>query len=178
MSFRDVEEYLDPTIKLPIRGKIYVIESPDAKTGLWVQAIMTAAAQLRAGVEPSTGGLESLVLDDDEERDAMKRVLGATFDELAADRVPWEFVKHAGQTVMVWIMHGKPAAERFWNGSDAAPKAPKKSKKRSGGKEPRKASGGSATTTPSPGSTTAMSESSPSSAGKASPGATSSPTGN
>lgn len=128
MSFRDLEEFLDPTLKLPIRGKTYTVQSPDAKTGLWVQALF----------------IESKILDDDDERAAFQRVLGDTFDEMSADGVPWEYVKHAATTAMLWIVHGKDAADRFWNGGGDTPKAPKR-KRKGGGKKGRPDSGGSST---------------------------------
>lgn len=120
MSFKQLDEF--PTLKLPIKGKTYVIASPDAQTGLWVQGKMAAAV----------GGETKVVLDDDQERDLHERILGPVHQEMLDDGVPWHTLKHVGATVVLWIMYDETIAERYWNEGDQAPKAPaKKSRKKS-----------------------------------------------
>lgn len=121
MPYNPLDEF--PTLKLPIKGKTYVVKAPDAATGLWVQSIMVAASAIRAGQEPAESDL-STVLDDDDERDLHRRVLGDTFDELVADKIPWPALKKAGATTVMWITYGDDVAERFWNGATDDPKAP------------------------------------------------------
>lgn len=111
MPFNPFTEY--PTLKLPVGEKTYVVESPDADTGLWVHAMMGTALATDAG----------LVLDDDEEVNLFRRVLGPTYDEMRADKVRWPVLKRAGSTAVMWIAFGEDAAEAVWNGS-AEGKAP------------------------------------------------------
>lgn len=130
MSFRELNESLfDSTLRLPLRGKTYVFESPDAKTGLWVQQAVTVAARAKAGGDVSDDDLAALQLDDDEERDLYRRAMGATFDEMLADKVPWEHLKHAATTVLIWITSDREKAEAFWNVGATGPKAPGDRKK-------------------------------------------------
>lgn len=128
MSFTDLDEFFDPTLKLPIGGKTYVVPSPDAKTGLWAQGMMTAAVQIRAGETPD--GLEALVLDDDEERDLYERLLGDAYAEMVADGVKWHKIKHAGTTALWWVVYGKDVAERFWNAGGGQGKARTRKRKK------------------------------------------------
>ena len=111
---RDLDEFFDPTLRLPIRGKVYVVASPDAKTGLRVQRLMSTGAVAAMGGEVSDADLESLEFDDDEERDLYLRILGPAYDEMLADGLPWEIVQHAGQTALMWVAFGREAAERVW----------------------------------------------------------------
>lgn len=126
MSFKNLDEH--PTLRLPIKGKTYVVPSPDARTGLWVQAMVATTAAARAGVTPDQGDVD-LVLDDDEELDLYKRVLGTAHQQLLDDGVPWHTLRKAGVTAFFWIAYGDDVAERYWNGGTPAPKAPAKAKK-------------------------------------------------
>lgn len=114
--FKDLDEFFDPSLQLPIRGKTYVIESPDAKTGLFVQGMMSLAADARAGLDVNPADLQALKLDDDEERDLHKRLLGPVYDEMLADGVRWHQIQHVGHTVIFWVIRGKAFAEAYWNG--------------------------------------------------------------
>lgn len=138
MSFQDLDEFFDSTLKLPIRGKTYVIESPDAKTGLWCQRILAVAAKVKGGDgEVSEEEAAGLKLDDDEERGLFQRLMGPVFDEMIADRLPWEHIKHAGVTCLMWAAGNEGQAEKYWKSGGQAPKAPaapqdrKKPKKKS-----------------------------------------------
>jgi hypothetical protein len=117
---RDLEDFFDPTLKLPIRGKTYVVPSPDAKTGLRVQRLMTTGAIAAAGGEVSEDDLAALELDDDAERDLYLRLLGSTYDEMIGDGLPWEMIRHAGGTAMMWVAFGTESAERFWESAGEA----------------------------------------------------------
>lgn len=141
MSFADLDEFFDDTLKLPIGGKMYTIRSVDAETGLWCQRMMESAAVVSAGAQLSEGDVDGLILDDDQERDLFRRVLGATYDEMIADKVSWERLKHAGTTAFMWAAGNKETAEDYWLSGGAVPgkaprpapqdrKAPAKPKKR------------------------------------------------
>lgn len=120
MPFHEIDEA--PELRLPVSGKTYVVASPDAKTGLWVTSMMQATGAVLAGVVPEEDA--RLELDDDEERDLYRRILGPTYDELMDDKVPWHTFKRIGTTAFVWVAFGDDAAERAWNrGRDDDPKA-------------------------------------------------------
>jgi hypothetical protein len=121
MPFHPILE--DPVLRLPILGKTYVVQSPNAATGLWVQSMMSAAQLTRAGFEVDSADAR-LVLEDDDERNLYERVLGDTYDELVADAVKWPHIQRAGKAALLWIHRGEEAAELFWNGGSADPKAP------------------------------------------------------
>jgi hypothetical protein len=74
-------------------GKAYRFTSPDAKTGLWLKNLIELGVRAGLGIKSEAGDLQKLVLDDDEERNLYARVMGATFDELVADKVSWSRVK-------------------------------------------------------------------------------------
>lgn len=129
MSFRDLDEFFDSSLRLPVRGKTYVIESPDARTGLWCQRIVALSAKAKAG-SLDDDDAAALQLDDDEERDLFERLLGPAFEEMVADNLPWEHVKHCGLTALIWAAGNVEAAEEFW-ASGGDPKAQPQDRKKS-----------------------------------------------
>jgi hypothetical protein len=125
MPFQPILE--DPVLRLPIKGKTYVVQSPNAATGLFVQSLMSAAQMSRAGFAVDAADTR-LVLEDDDERNLYERVLGDTYDQLVADDVKWPHIQRAGQATLLWIHRDEEAAEAFWNGGTDPkaqdPKAP------------------------------------------------------
>jgi len=121
---RDLAEFFDPTLRLPIRGKVYVVESPDAKTGIHVQRLMTTGVLASSGAEVSQDRLDELELDDADEIDLYKRLLGPAYDEMLADGLPWAIVKHAGVTAFMWVAYDRDSAERFWESAAGEAKRP------------------------------------------------------
>lgn len=125
MAFKQLEEFFDASITLPINGKDYEIQSPDAETGIFCQRLMAGAATVMTGQEISDKDAEKLRLDDDEESDLYQRLLGSVWDELFADQVPWTLIKHAGSTALVWVTQSREDAEEFWSqGPKKDPAAP------------------------------------------------------
>lgn len=151
MSFRDLDEFFRSELRLPIRGREYVVPSPDAETGLWAQRLMATASKAADGKEVSDEQARSLDLSDDEERGLYGKLLGPAFDEMVADKIPWEHVKHAGMTALIWTAGNTEAAEQFWNsgGVPDPPNPPKPKGKSSGsGKSTRKQGSTSGTSFP------------------------------
>lgn len=137
-QFKDLAELLDPRLPLPIRGKTYMIESPDVITGLRAQATVAIASKVRNGETVTPEDVASLHLDDAQEMDFTKSMLGASFDEMQADKLPWEYVRHAAKTVFMWLVSDRDEAAKVWsnlgNASRPVPqdrKAP--AKKKAGG---------------------------------------------
>lgn len=129
MSFRDLDEFFDSSLRLPVRGKTYVIPSPDARTGLWCQRIIALAGKAKDG-ELTDDDAAQLKLDDEEERNLFERLLGPAFEEMLADNLPWEHVKHCGMTALMWAAGNTDQAEAYWS-SGGDPKAAPQDRKRS-----------------------------------------------
>lgn len=147
MSFKKIEAYLDPTLKLPVGDKVYEIQPVDADTGLWVERIMALSVDARRAQQggpkveispeeasqleaPGGGGRRTL----------FEVVLGDTLDELRADKVSHDLVKLIGATVLIWIASGVDEAEAYWNSEGRPGKAPKKPADRKPKKAAKKAS--------------------------------------
>jgi len=96
MAKSDLAGYLDDdcvevpgirSVKHP-EGFTYIFDSPDAKTGLFLASLANLAVKARLGGDIGKQAAE-LELDDDQERDLMRDVMGSTLDELIADGVSW-----------------------------------------------------------------------------------------
>lgn len=113
--FEALEELADDALELPVKGRdgsvrTYRIPSPSALDGLKIQRIATLAAKLYDGGE----GIDTTILDDEEELDLIQLCLGPTDEELLTDGVDWAWRRHAGLTAMFWITNGQDAAEKYW----------------------------------------------------------------
>lgn len=146
MSFQDLDEFFDPSLRLPIRGKTYVVQSPTAADGLWVMRLVTAAERQRAGEQLDDATLSGLQLDDAEERGMYERLLGPVLAELEADGVPWEMVKHAGMTAFIWVSGSREAAEKFWSTPSGEAVAPNRAARRATATSTRSAASTAGTT--------------------------------
>ncbi|MEV6033565.1 hypothetical protein AB0L65_20590 [Nonomuraea sp. NPDC052116] len=116
-GFKDLDSFFDPTLKLPVGGKTYVIPPPSAEVGLLCQRLMHASMAVQAGQDVDEDGLNQLaetVLDDDQEKDLYQRILGPAWDELLADQVVWPKIQHIGQTALIWVAAGLEAAGKHW----------------------------------------------------------------
>ncbi|MEU4511781.1 hypothetical protein AB0G05_19995 [Nonomuraea wenchangensis] len=114
-QFRDLDEFFDDSLSLPIGGKTYRVPPADAETGLFCQRLMAA------GIDAANGKqVDAANLDDDGETDLYRRVLGGAYDEMIADRVSWPRIKHAGVTAFLWIAGDADTAAKYW---EAGPEA-------------------------------------------------------
>lgn len=111
-QFEDLGAYLSPTLDLPVGGKVYRVPSPPAKAGLRMQASFAIAAARKAHQEPKARDLASIDLDAPTslEQDA----LGPVYDEMLADGVNLETLRHAGMTAYLWHVAGERAARLYW----------------------------------------------------------------
>jgi len=114
MAFRDLSEVLDTGLPLPINGKTYVVPPVDAETGLRLQRLAEVATQAAKATEDGES-LDAIVLDDDTEVDLYRDALGAAYDEMLVDRVPWPALKVAGVTAWLDAAVSREAAEAYWN---------------------------------------------------------------
>lgn len=148
MSFKDLDEVFRNVLPLPIGGKVYEIESPDAETGLFVQRMFAVQAKAAAGKVVSDAQLSRLELDDDEETTLYERLLGDALDDMTADGVRWEQVKLAGTAALLWVQGvDMDTIERFWNaGGRPEAEAPNREAKRAAARSTRRRASGSGTT--------------------------------
>ncbi|GAA4059844.1 DUF7426 family protein [Actinomadura miaoliensis] len=148
MAFKDLREFVErPRLELPIDGKTYVVYDVDAATGVWAQELAGLALAVEAEQDITSDDVE--FLNDDDERDMIKRFLGDTYEEMRADGVGWSDIKHAAMTVWVWVLQDEAAAEAYWSGASASGEG----SARPGNRASRRASQAMARKTPRPGST-------------------------
>jgi hypothetical protein len=114
--FEALDELLDEAIELPVpipgqtERKMYRVESPSAKDGLQIERMTNVAVQLANGGE----NINTELLDDEEEIDLYRSLLGPVYDVMVADGVKWVWMRHVSITVLMWVSSGLQAAERFW----------------------------------------------------------------
>jgi len=89
----------------------YTVESPSAKTGLWLTALNDIAAMASAGVDLSADDVARIKLDDDGEKTLYQRVLGATYDEMLADGLKWTWLQRYGQDAYRCFATSQAAAD-------------------------------------------------------------------
>ncbi|MFI6886753.1 DUF7426 family protein [Streptosporangium canum] len=131
-AFKDLDEFFDDTLRLPVGGKTYVIPAPDAEVGLLCQRLMNAGIAAESGEEvdgEELTNLAAVVLTDDQEQDLYKRILGPVYVELFNDGLTWPKIQHIGSTALIWVAVGTDAAVKFWTSSGEA-QAPNRSTRR------------------------------------------------
>jgi hypothetical protein len=145
-QFEALGDFLDDWLELPVlckdgQTRPFRIPSPPAEDGLRVEEITKAAARLFLnGVSP-----DEELLDDDEEKDLYRLVLGSMHDEILAE-VSWTRFRHVALTTMVWIVQDRDAAARYWSaGGDPSRLAPNRAARRQP-KSQRSASAAASTT--------------------------------
>lgn len=139
MGFKDLSEFLQPGLVLPIRGKNYTIPAPSAEEGLRLHLLFqdpntsyTDSGELREimkllGAEwtpnlvtvdvhdPITG---EPVLDDKGEPVTTEidrgTYSGGVYEEMAADGLSWPEIMHAGRTALFDAGQGRTIAELMW----------------------------------------------------------------
>lgn len=99
MSYKDLADFFDPDLYLPIRGKTYQIASPNADDGLRLRNIFS---------DPTAE------FTDGDEIKEMQNLLGPVWDEMKADGVDWASLCHAGRTALFHYGLGKTLAEIQW----------------------------------------------------------------
>lgn len=133
LVLRDLEEFFDGSLSLPVGGKTYKVPPISATDGLWA----TALTDLAVKDKPSESDVATL--NDDDERNLYQRMLGPVYDELIADDVAWPVIQRCGRTAFVFFTLGEGPAAKAWEAVGEAP-APNRETR-------RKASKGSGTRT-------------------------------
>lgn len=116
---RDLAEVFDPSLRLPIRGKTYVVPAPSAAVGtrLMSLAVISAAAVIDEDAEKLQDALQ---LTDEQETDFIKLALGSAFDEMNDDGLPYAFIEHAGNTAWMHWCFGADAGTAYWESGGKA----------------------------------------------------------
>ena len=117
----DEDGFLSP--KMPSRahpeGRQYRVASPDAKTGLRLNALADLMVKREMKVAVSDHDVARLRMDDDAEQEFVRQVLGATrtideknaLDEMIADGCKWEHIKRMSQYAFTYFGISKEAAD-------------------------------------------------------------------
>lgn len=127
MGFKDLREFTGrQSIDLPIDGTPYKVWGVDAETGIWAQALFDAGITVYSKEEITEAQVDAVLLDDDAEPVAYRRLLGDAYDEMLTNGVDWDDLKHAAMTALVWIVMGREQAEEHWaSAGEEAAAAPK-----------------------------------------------------
>lgn len=113
MAFEDLGNWAELVgLKLPIGGKTYVLPPIGSKLGLRIVALFELGADLARGRAP--GAANEDLLDDDDEQDLFKQILGPVYDQMLEDNVPWPALKHAAMTAMMDVVYDRERAENYW----------------------------------------------------------------
>lgn len=112
-GFKDLSEFFDPDLKIPVRGKVYRIPAPNALDGLRLR---------KAFNDPSAH------YTDDDEIEEWKLLLGPVWDEMIEDGIDWKSLSHVGRTAMFYYGLGETLAQVTWQtglGDSGNPLPPK-----------------------------------------------------
>lgn len=113
MPFEDLAAFIRPGFDLPVLGRTYYVPPPNARDGMWLQALIDGVESVV--LTAAVGAANKAVLSDEQERSAYQIALGAAYDEMADNDVPWPVLKHAGWTAWMYWTRGSAHAERYWS---------------------------------------------------------------
>ena len=127
MARLDLTGYLDDdSVEVPgipskkyLMGKTYRFDSPDAKTGLLLASLANLAVKARLGGDIGEQAA-ALELDDDQERDLRRDVMGPTLDEMIADGVSWVRIQKLNRYLFIHFAMGEDAAAGLASSSGEA----------------------------------------------------------
>ncbi|MFI6485153.1 hypothetical protein ACIBH1_45095 [Nonomuraea sp. NPDC050663] len=123
VKLKELDDFLDDGLELPIKGKTYLVPPASAEVGLYCQRLAEVGMAAAKG-QQDEGAAE---LDDARESELYRKCLGPVLDEMVADGVSWPRIKHAAITAFFWIAGNDEAAATFWERGPeaAAPEATK-----------------------------------------------------
>lgn len=121
--FRDLREVFDNSLTLPVAGKLYRIPGPSARVDLMCKTLLHAGLDVASGRPVNQAALGAIELDDNEENDLYRQVLGPVYQQLVDDGVAPKEVQFVGTTALIWVVYGDEIAERYWE-SGGHPEAP------------------------------------------------------
>lgn len=111
-AFGDLNQYLDPHLTLPIKGRDFVVEAPSANEGLRLKARVL-------GDEPMTDLDETKLAVSllggryDEKNDKWVGPKGSVFSQMM-NHADWDSVYRAAKTALIYFTISREIAEIFW----------------------------------------------------------------
>jgi hypothetical protein len=93
-------------------GKTYAIASPDAITGAKLTALADISRKSHLGLQVSEADMAKLNLNDEQEHDFMREVLGDTLDELRNDGVSHVRIQKILQYAYIYFAMGPEVAAK------------------------------------------------------------------
>lgn len=96
MAFRELREFYDPSLHLPVGGKIYSIPA----------AQMDQALRLRHSVVNGMSEIQELA--------EIAELLGPVAEQMLTDGVRWTEYLHVGRTALIWCGTNSDLAEAHW----------------------------------------------------------------
>lgn len=96
---RDLAEFMQPDLVLPIRGREYVVTCT-AWQGLHLYHLLTT----------------SPTLSDEQEQTEILQMLGDTHQRMVDDGLPWAVIVHAARAAMLHYGHSESAGVLVWQG--------------------------------------------------------------
>lgn len=106
---RDLREFHDPHLHLPINGKTYTVKSPNADLGLRIKA-RTIDPENSPDTEVNLIA-QLLGAEYDPEADTMT---GGLWDEMNADGIPYNEIIHVGNTALAHYGVSPEFGELWW----------------------------------------------------------------
>lgn len=107
----------DDALRVPVKstsypeGKVYVIPSPDAETGLRLSALSDLMVKAENGGQLTERDKARLSMSDDDEREFQQQVLGPVFAEMVADGVSHVRIQRVTQYGFLYFAFSPEAAE-------------------------------------------------------------------
>lgn len=98
----DLASFMDPDLRLPIRGREYAIHC-SAWQGLHLHRLIVTGARLS----------------DDQERAEVLQMLGDTYQQMVDDGIGWPTIAHAGRVAILWFGHSEAAGQALWESGGA-----------------------------------------------------------
>lgn len=147
-QFKELNDFYNPGLILPIAGVPYSIRPPSATDGLWLQQMVvrgtvidhvSAADEAAAPDEdPELGQaraqaiVEQLSALDEPPggKTIPELVLGDVYQQMQDNGVDMMRIKHAVNTALVWIIMGEEAAARYWEHPGELGKASNRAERR------------------------------------------------
>ncbi|UQN29483.1 DUF7426 family protein [Brachybacterium kimchii] len=138
-AFKDLDQFLDDSLVLPINGKDYRIPAVSAQLGLKLQRILEVTEDAQNN-RASDEDVQELI-SDAEELELYPDVLGDAYDEMLSDGISYPRLRLAAITAILWNVHGEDMAAEFWAAGGKAPE-PNRAQRRA----PKTRTGGASTT--------------------------------
>ncbi|AWB84774.1 hypothetical protein [Corynebacterium liangguodongii] len=124
---KDLRQFHDPDLHLPIGGKVYTVHAPNAQDGLRLKAYVLAPESADMTVTGKANiDMISIVLGATYDP-ATDTMTGGLWDELVADGIPLEEVYHVANTAIAHFAVGEAFGEFWWEnrlGKETQPLVP------------------------------------------------------